>query len=73
MKIIFSLIILFTFSLNAQIVTVKDAATEKPLEVVSVYSNDLNRALITNPNGQVDIKSLNKSNEIIFRLIGFLN
>ncbi len=71
MKIIFSLIILFTFSLNAQIVTVKDAATEKPLEVVSVYSNDLNRALITNPNGQVDIKSLNKSNEIIFRLIGY--
>lgn len=71
MKIIFSLIILFTFSLNAQIVTVKDAATEKPLEVVSVYSTDLNRALITNPNGQVDIKSLNKSNEIIFRLIGY--
>ena len=64
-------ILLLNFSSYAQIVTVKDRATQNPLELVSVYNSDPNRAVLTNSNGKVDISRLDKQKSIIFRLIGY--
>ncbi len=55
----------------AQIVTVKDETTKKPLELVSVYNLELNRALTTDSKGRVDIKMLKESESISFRLMGY--
>ncbi len=71
MKRFIFFILYFAIVTTAQIVTVKDSETDKPLELVSVYSNDLNRALITNPYGKADIAKLKNSAQIIFRLIGY--
>ena len=65
------LLIIFTVSIHAQIVTVKDQTTKNPLELVSVYNSDPNRALLTNSNGKVNIERLDKNKKIIFRLLGY--
>lgn len=65
------LVLLISFCINAQIVTVKDSKSNKSLELVSVYSTDLNRALITDAKGRVDISSFKGSKELIFRLVGY--
>ena len=69
MKIFF--LIIFTISLHAQIVTVKDQVTQSPLELVSIYNSDPNRALLTNPNGKVNIERLDKNKKIILQLLGY--
>jgi hemoglobin/transferrin/lactoferrin receptor protein len=69
MKIFF--LIIFTISLHAQIVTVKDQTTQNPLELVSVYNSDPNRALVTNSNGKVNIERLDKNKKIVLRLLGY--
>ena len=65
------LILIFTISLHAQIVTVKDQVTQSPLELVSIYNSDPNRALLTNPNGKVNIERLDKNKKIILQLLGY--
>ncbi|MEJ2103412.1 MAG: TonB-dependent receptor [Ignavibacteriaceae bacterium] len=65
------LLLLFAVSLHAQVVTVKDQTTQNPLELVSVYNSDPNRALLTNSNGKVNIERLDKSKKIVFRLLGY--
>lgn len=65
------LLIIFTISLHAQIVTVKDQVTQSPLELVSVYNSDPNRALVTNSNGKVNIERLDKNKKIVFQLLGY--
>jgi len=69
MKIL--MLLLFTISLQAQIVTVKDQTTKNPLELVSVYNSDPNRALLTNSNGKVNIERLDKNKKIVFQLLGY--
>jgi len=71
MKTFMLLIFLLSISAYSQIVTVKDQATNNPLELVSVYNSDPNRSLLTNSNGKVDIARLDKNETIIFRLIGY--
>lgn len=66
-----TIIFIFTIYSSAQTVTVKDEKTQKPLELVSVYSGDLNRALTTDSKGKVDISIFNNSNVIVFRLLGY--
>lgn len=61
----------FTSFVCAQTLTVIDEKTFQPLELVSVYSGDLNRALVTDSRGKVDIGSLKSSGEIIIRLLGY--
>jgi len=65
------LLLIFAVSLHAQIVTVKDQTTQNPLELVSVYNSDPNRALLTNSNGKVTIEKLDKNKKIVFRLLGY--
>jgi hemoglobin/transferrin/lactoferrin receptor protein len=69
MKIL--LLLIFTISLHAQIVTVKDRTTQSPLELASVYNSDPNRALVTNSNGKVNIERLDKNKKIVFQLLGY--
>ncbi len=71
MKTFLLLIFLLNIPLFSQIVTVKDRDTQNPLELVSVYNSDPNRAVLTNSNGKVDISRLDKEKPIIFRLIGY--
>ena len=71
MKGIIILILFLAIGESAQVVIVKDLDNGKPLELVSVYSTDLNRSLITNSKGIVNIKELNGSAKIIFKLIGY--
>jgi len=55
----------------AQTVTVKDTDSKIPLELVTVYSTDINRALPTNSKGKVDISPLKNSKQISFKLLGY--
>ncbi|MEJ2505458.1 MAG: hypothetical protein P8Y81_04240 [Ignavibacteriaceae bacterium] len=71
MRNILLLILFLNVATYAQVVTVEDKATQNPLELVSVYNSDPNRALLTGSNGKVDIGKLDKSKPIIFRLIGY--
>lgn len=71
MKLILILIFLLCVIIYPQVVTVKDKNTNKPLELVAVYNSDPNRAVLTNTNGQADISRIDKSNPVIFRLIGY--
>jgi hemoglobin/transferrin/lactoferrin receptor protein len=71
MKNILLLVLLLNIALSSQVVTVKDSDTQNPLELVSVYNSDPNRALLTNSNGKVDIAKLDTNKTIIFRLIGY--
>ncbi|MCZ7614999.1 MAG: TonB-dependent receptor [Ignavibacteriaceae bacterium] len=60
-----------TAVVSAQVVTVKDQSTNKSLELVAIYNSDPNRSVITNTNGQADISKIDKSQPVIFRLIGY--
>jgi hemoglobin/transferrin/lactoferrin receptor protein len=65
------LILFISSNFFAQNVIVKDAKTAKPLELVSVYSGDLNRSLITDSKGRVDISFFKNNKELVFRLLGY--
>lgn len=71
MKKILLLILLLSTIVSAQIVTVKDQSTNKPLELVAIYNSDPNRSVLTNTSGQADIGRIDKSKPIVFRLIGY--
>lgn len=63
--------LIFNSIVIAQVVLVKDARTLKPLPIVSVYAADLNKSLITDANGKVDISALKNELQITFRLMGY--
>lgn len=69
-KIILLTLFVAVFSF-AQTVIVKEAKSEIPLELVTVYSADINRALTTNSKGKVDISPLKNSKQITFKLLGY--
>ena len=71
MKKLLLVILLLNAVLYSQVVTVKDKETQNPLELVSVYNSDPNRALLTNSSGKVDIARLDKTKPVIFRLLGY--
>lgn len=71
MNKIILLILFYAINSFAQIVTVKDESTKQPLELVSVYNLELNRALTTDTKGRVDIRLLKDSESISFRLMGY--
>ncbi len=71
MKNILLLILLLNAAAFSQVVTVKDAANQYPLELVSIYNSDPNRAIITNTNGKADISRLDRTKLFVFRIIGY--
>lgn len=71
MKIAFFIFIIFCSFNFAQIVTVRDASNNQPLELVTIYDKEQRISLITNAEGKADISSLKDGGEIIFSLIGY--
>lgn len=71
MKRILLLFLLLNTALCSQVITVNDEATQNPLELVSVYNSDPNRALLTNSKGKMDIGRLDRTKPIVFRLTGY--
>jgi hemoglobin/transferrin/lactoferrin receptor protein len=66
--------LLFVFSsiqLSAQTLTILDAETNKPLHLVSIFSERPWIAASTNTRGQVNIESFKKATYIQIRLIGY--
>ncbi|MBR9919987.1 MAG: TonB-dependent receptor [Bacteroidetes bacterium] len=56
---------------RAQVVTVKDAESEEPLEFVTIYSNSPREYATTDASGQANISVFRGANKIEFRSIGY--
>lgn len=69
--IIYILFFTFVFSANAQIVTITDADTKKPLELATIADMSRLRTLSTDQNGQVDISIFSNVAEIQISFIGY--
>lgn len=67
--IIFALIL--SFSANSQIITIKSKATNQPLDLVGLASNNSSAFLTTNSLGEVNISAFKDASEIYIRLIGY--
>jgi hemoglobin/transferrin/lactoferrin receptor protein len=65
------LFLLIGISMFGQVLTVKDAKTLKPLPLVSVYTGELNKSLITDANGKVEINTFKNESSITFQLLGY--
>jgi hemoglobin/transferrin/lactoferrin receptor protein len=63
--------ILFFFSSQAQIITVLNGENNRPLELVTLWSENPYRSAITNAKGQADISEFEGADEIKIRLLGF--
>ncbi|MFO7891555.1 MAG: TonB-dependent receptor [bacterium] len=71
-KIIYlSILLLYAFCAQAQIVTIKDKQTHQPLEHVSIYSNDLKLYKSTDAHGCVDISVFKGIDSVRIELIGY--
>jgi hemoglobin/transferrin/lactoferrin receptor protein len=57
--------------LYSQSVTVKDAVTNQPLELVVIFNEDLQKSALTNMGGKADISSFSESEKISFQILGY--
>lgn len=62
---------LFSLDLRAQILTVIDQDTHKPLYLVTIGSEESGKSVTTNESGQANISSLEGSASISLRLVGY--
>ncbi len=71
-KIIFFTLFLFiSTASNSQILVVKNAITNEPLDLVLFYTNKPKNQLTTNSKGEVNISTLKKSEEVFVYLNGY--
>lgn len=71
-KIIILWLLLGVYSIgHTQVVTVKDKETSRPLELVSLASNNPKVFVMTNVRGQADISALKGAELIEIRLLGY--
>ena len=61
---------LWIFPVSAQVLIVRDQATNAPLEFVTVYSSRTKQHVTTNQKGKVDISAF-KGDSIHLRLLGY--
>ncbi|MBD1397022.1 TonB-dependent receptor [Pontibacter sp. JH31] len=54
-----------------QVLTVRDQVTQRPLEMVQLFTADLPQALLTDAKGQIDIAGLQGKDSIYVRLVGY--
>ncbi|MGE0770306.1 MAG: TonB-dependent receptor [Cyclobacteriaceae bacterium] len=59
------------FQISAQVVTVRNAETDEPLEMVSLFSETPRAFVSTNSRGQADISAFKDAEKIEIRLLGF--
>ncbi|MDX1652969.1 MAG: TonB-dependent receptor [Brumimicrobium sp.] len=73
MKTLFVLIIYMSIHqcVFNQIVTVIDAETNQPLDMVTVSSPAIKQSFLTNAKGQVDIEPFSTADSIVFRLYNY--
>jgi hemoglobin/transferrin/lactoferrin receptor protein len=64
-------LLVFTFSIYAQVLTILDKETGKYLELVTIYSEIPHVYTITNMHGQVDISEFKNAERIEIRLVGY--
>lgn len=57
--------------LQAQVLTVIDQETNQPLELAMIVSEEKERVLVTDANGQVSLAGLEDTDEIQIRMIGY--
>jgi len=55
----------------AQVVTVTDESTGRPLEYVTILSDDPKLLVITGVNGKADVSAFSRAEQITFRMIGY--
>ncbi|WP_340154036.1 TonB-dependent receptor [uncultured Marivirga sp.] len=55
----------------SQTITVKDAQTAEPIEMVSIISEEMNEFINTNNKGQADISALAGAHKIQFQRLGY--
>jgi hemoglobin/transferrin/lactoferrin receptor protein len=73
MKFIVLLVVLMTsFVINAQVITVVDKTTQQTLPGVLVFVNGQNQSLYTNAKGKIDISSFKSADTIYFKFIGYI-
>ena len=72
-KILIGLWILLGWGIfaQAQIITITDNQSEKPLEMVTLSSETLKAFTTTNAEGQADISALKDAEKIQIRLLGY--
>jgi len=63
--------ILIFSAIHAQIITVYNGENNRPLELVTLWSENPKTSAITNAKGQADISSFEGAEEIKIRLLGF--
>lgn len=64
-------LLVFTFSIHAQVLTILDSETGKALELVTLYSDMPHVSAITNMHGQVDLSEFKEAERIEMRLVGY--
>jgi hemoglobin/transferrin/lactoferrin receptor protein len=70
----FLLLIFYMFfctGLFSQVLTIQEAGTDKPLDLVTVFSRKPQLFAMTNAMGQADISAFKKSEHIELRIIGY--
>lgn len=71
-EIILAIIILFSVKfVTAQTITVVDKKTDKPLQLVVVYSNSPSISAITNPRGEVNLNLFKGADSLSFMFTGY--
>ncbi|MBN1338583.1 MAG: TonB-dependent receptor [Bacteroidales bacterium] len=73
MKSIFTILCfsLMLFSGMGQTLTVREKITRQPLELVTVYTGDLQYSALTDAKGRADISALRNGDSIHVRIIGY--
>ncbi len=64
-------LVLLSFSLGAQTITIKDKENLEPLEMVSIVSESTDAYAITNAQGQASLADFSKSDRLVFYTIGY--
>ena len=73
MKLKFTLlVIIITFTLQAQNIKVLEYGTDFPIENVTIYNDSNNTIVYTNKNGIADLSSFKENDIISFQHIGFI-
>ncbi|MFP5470923.1 MAG: TonB-dependent receptor domain-containing protein [Bacteroidia bacterium] len=70
-KFLLLLCLLCFFSLKAQVVTIKDATSGEPLEMVTLFSENPKAHTTTNSKGQANISTFKDSKQIHIMLFGY--
>lgn len=65
------ILLLFTFSINAEIVKIKDLVTQDNLEAAKINDIKSKKSIFTNHKGEADISDMNNSDSIMISFYGY--